>query len=778
MRRIRTEGRHAGSPPRSGSPILPKADKRSRSASAREEPGAPPRAVQQVKLVPRVSVKDNKIERIKFGNTRTPSLFGNRMGDHTGSWTSVRDSVHALVHGKPVKEAVHQLRARQQEAQAWRDDDTSLGMKLWNTLESDDRDKREEPLRTYARQVDDLLNKADAALDGRNEVDRDPTVHAARLLSEAIGYHLAYRNLLPYATVPATKARGSTGAGEGAARTAVREVEKQPEKTLLPGEQEGTRENLWKLFSMEAAVRAAGVVSVVAPKGKDESPGTVAPDVEPPKKRGKRELTSREPSRLAENKTIAKNTEHSADRDTGYRKTRHMTTRTTQTVRSLREAPSEVPPRAPDRSKEHNEDLNQTSGEDARNESPTDDLANAIQDGAHILAHLLYEHQRTVGQAYPTAVKKSDFLGSDPAAAAAKRLHDHLSGLGNARSDAIKKLTDRVQELHAGLAPRPTPATGNTWMTDPSTSERAVAAFRGDLVAAFRSDGTLAVQGRPTAPRGVVGHGAHTTAWITEVDAVKQMLATYHEEGIAQKLREETVTALKGELMTKLAVLLPTDQLKGGQVSDIFDAATDVMAAESPEESIEAYLTFRNLLPYATVFAGSPDGQGEYSGAPAAIQFDKESLQAAIDLKMDEFDDSRFDSTIREMEKASELTGTPGRGEGGADSGEEPVARPPRWTGYPEVARAVKVVADAMKATVEDLKPANSDAARERARDNAAELGEQIMTVRDSEHDRVYELAYPGKRPRRRRVADAGRASAGRGSPARARRAAAPARRR
>ncbi|MFC4012711.1 hypothetical protein ACFOY2_36145 [Nonomuraea purpurea] len=745
---------HAGSPAHHLSGSM-----RKRPASVHEEPfstshAAPrgqrpfsvePRA-QEVHLRPHVAVKGDMIESIAFGRTRTPSPFGNRMGDHTGSWTSVVDSVHALLYGKPIKETVRLLRDKQRNAEAWMSDEHSVGMKLWRTLEPADQDKRQGALEHYAHQVDDLLKRAEDAL------SRPPTDEAGReapdLLSKAIGYHLAYRNFLPYATVPAKSQTGSKGAGEGSARAKVLAVERHPEATLSPDKQKETRESLWGLFSMEAAVREADIERVVAPTRTEKISQDIGeaqklsasarelisrfliPDAGAAKKR--RKMTPKIDDQFAaETETISKKAKELADLDTGYPELREMTTQVIQTVRLLTTLTLEVQPKDSDLLKEYDDALNRRSGELGALKKSLDD-SEALENGALILAHLLYEHQTAVAGAYPTAVKKSGFLTEDAAKAAADRLRDYLSADKRmaAEPDAIRKLTDLVEKLHATLGPRPTPAADSKWVADSSTDS---------LVVTF--DGKEPdIQGRAAGPRGVEGHGSHTTAWMTEVDAVKRMAATSGREGIAERLGKEVATALKGELMTKLAVLLPAEQLAGGQLSAIFDAATNVMAAKSPEKSIEAYLTFRNLLPYSTVDAGDRGGHGERRGAKASVLFDEESLQAAIEQKKLEFDGPRFDSTIGAMKGAAhELTGTLDRSEDieMTAPGGEAVPPPPRWRDYPAVEEAVEAVAAAMAAEAGKLaedhalgKSVNTDA-----------LGDMIVSVRHREHERVYKLA-------------------------------------
>ncbi|MEU6716113.1 hypothetical protein ABZ897_31995 [Nonomuraea sp. NPDC046802] len=772
---------HAGSPAHHLSGNM-----RKRPASAHEEPGATshtaprgprpfsvePRELprtQKVQLVPHVAVKGDTIESIAFGRTRTPSPYGNRMGDHTGSWTSVVDSVHALLYGKPIKETVRLLRDKQRKAEAWMSNEGSPGMKLWRTLEPADQDKRQGALEHYAHQVDDLLKQAENALSRppTDEAGRQAVARAPELLSEAIGHHLAYRNFLPYATVPAKSQTGSKGAGEGSARADVLAVETHPEATLSQEAQKKTRESLWKLFSMEAAVREADIERVVAPTRSAEIsqaigearklsarvrgliPAFLVPDAEPAKKR--RKMTPAISAEFAEETdAIMRDAKELADRDTGYPEMREMTTQIIQTVRLLSTLTLEVQPKDSDLLKEYDDALNRRSGTlDALNKSLDD--SEALENGALILAHLLYEHQTAVAEAYPTAVKKSGFLTADAAKAAADRIHDYLMAderMG-AEPDATRKLADRIEELHATLGPRPTPAADSKWVSDSSTDS---------LVVAFRSDGELVVQGRAAAPYGVGGHGSHTTAWVTEVEAVKRMAVAFGKEGIAEKLGKEVDTAINaattpnpdtvhnGELMTKLAALLPAEQLASGQLSAIFDAATNVMAAESPEESIKAYLTFRNLLPYATVDAGDRGGHGERRGANSSVLFDEKSLQAAIEQKKLEFDGPRFASTIDVMKGAvQELTSALDRSEDTETTapGEEAVAPPPKWRDYPAVEEAAKMVAATMASMADKLDkdhasgtPVNTDA-----------LCDTIMPVRRREHERVYKLARPSPRP-------------------------------
>ena len=51
----------------------------------------------------------------------------------------------------------------------------------------------------------------------------------------------------------------------------------------------------------------------------------------------------------------------------------------------------------------------------------------------------------------------------------------------------------------------------------------------------------------------------------------------------------------------ELDYLLPADQLASGRLQGIFDAAVATLRGHRRELACAHYLTFRNLLPYATV---------------------------------------------------------------------------------------------------------------------------------------------------------------------------------
>jgi hypothetical protein len=275
-----------------------------------------------VRLLPHLVVENGRITGLSFGRMRTPSPFGGRMGDHTGSWASVVDDTHSRLYNRTLRGAMEGLREAQDEVQNWMHDPGSVGMKLFGLLDTDDAESRRPVLEEYAYRVETLLAEVEQILDldARTDAQNDK---ATEDLASAIAYHLAYQNFLPFATVPAQSAKGSTGSGEPAARAAVLRVEAAAEdkrqrdhllenetpaeatdretaeqaardqleaddKAAHPGERHGDRKlrlaaeeaqrlldeaavvprakrGLWDLFSFEAALREAGIELAVSP---------------------------------------------------------------------------------------------------------------------------------------------------------------------------------------------------------------------------------------------------------------------------------------------------------------------------------------------------------------------------------------------------------------------------------------------------------------------------------------------------------------------------------
>ncbi|URM98121.1 hypothetical protein LUW76_29245 [Actinomadura madurae] len=319
----------------------------------------------KVRLRPQIVVEDGKIARVLFGRQRTPSPFGGgRMGDHTVAWQALVDSVHALVHGLTVEQAIARVEARQKEVQAWMEskDRNVIGRRVFRLL--DDRSARKPLLEDAAGRVGKLIGDAKEAwvkeqsttpppdegehaqpmpveqddqesikelISDAEKLDENailetvestldtaekaaPPARAVDLLAQAIAYHLAYLNYLPFATVPARSARGSKTSGEATLRSVLIGIEKyaDPAKGLsaeefapppedesaqvVEGASEGSstapssgrepsppsgtsvrhgidldavrdsvKEALWGLFAFDAAIREAEVELFVLP---------------------------------------------------------------------------------------------------------------------------------------------------------------------------------------------------------------------------------------------------------------------------------------------------------------------------------------------------------------------------------------------------------------------------------------------------------------------------------------------------------------------------------
>jgi hypothetical protein len=775
----------------------------------------------KVKLLPRLLAKAGTLIGISFGRNRTPSPFGNRMGDHTGSWTSVVDSVHARLYGKDLSAAVAELTTMQQDAQAWMSDDASVGMALWKRLDPADQDRRRAALENYAFTVggvDGLLDQARALL-----LAKGPDEKVAELLAEATAHHLAFLNFLPFATVPAKGDPGSRGSGEGAARAKVLDVELDVEDALqwdeylrqekdkdkekrLAAEQAAklektkgetpeetsrreaderaeaaaakeqqltnARDGLWGLFSMEAAVRAADVERAVAPAKIAEHlellrqlqtlstkvrlllPAFILPPTEVNPATGrKRPRTSAPPDLGLGRKTFAADIAalqrtaaelKKATDDLPYQQEiQPLVTELNDTVNTMASLHGNVFASDSNIFEAHLQNIGDfTANLDKRVSWLSADPATVRAETALLLAHLVHEHQTTVARAYPNAVEQTKFLGDKPDEDAKRRaaaqvlsyITDKVKGVEGVEEDAARLLEAKMIELYPRLGATPTPGPKSRWVADSRTAS---------LVASFKGE-TLSVQGRPAAPPGVGGMGSHTTAWVTEVGWVRKRLAEAGMDGIAATLKAAATKELNGHLMTKLAQHLPADQLAAGQLDMIFDAALDVMAATEPADAITAYLSFRNLLPYATVDAGDRGGHAERVGAAKATVFDGESLRAAIEQKLLELDKDRLDDTIKALRAAADslakdyaALAEPEPEPEDVDMTDSAAEPPPlTWKSVPDVGNAIDATVKALRDEVTRLEQAAKEST-----DPAAGVEATIYETRETEHNLVYASA-------------------------------------
>jgi hypothetical protein len=767
-------------------------------------------AMTKVKLLPRLVAKAAKIAGISFGRSRTPSPFGGKMGDHTGSWASVVDSVHARLYGQDLAGAVGELTTMQADAQAWMNDKDATGTKLWQMLDQTARDRRQKVLGHYAFMVDDLLTRARGLL---SKPGSDGQV--AELLAEATAHHLAFLNYLPFATVPAAGDSGSRGSGEGTARAKVLDVEldveadlqwaeyqerenekdkrerleaeaaaklerekgETPEETLRREADEraeaeeakrqqlaNAHEGLWGLFSMEAAVRAADVERGVAPakiaehlKQLEKLQGLTTdvnlvlsrfilpPGEEDPitgkKRRRSSAKTVPDLDKVRANVEDMLRTAEQFQRanlpNLPYKQeVQPLVTDLIKALQGLQTITGKVAPGDSDTFEVHQETLTSRMGPlNALVSRLSVDPETARADSALLLAHLVREHQRTVARAYPNAVEQTEFLGANPDEDAKRRaaarilsyITDKDKGVKGVEDEPARRLAAMVVELYPGLGATPTPGPKTRWVADSRNSS---------LVAAFK-DGNLSIQGRPPTPPGVGGMGSHTTAWVVEKNWMLKKVAEVGKDEIVETLQDAAKAELNDHLMTKLAHLLPAEQLAAGQLGIIFDAALDVMAATEPTEAITAFLSFRNLLPYATVDAGDRGGKGERARAAKDIVFDDKSLQAAIEQKLGELSDDRLGDTIKTLRGVADLLRKDYDALAESDDVEmtdsTDEAAPQTWQSVPEVAKAVTATIDALLDEADRLEKARGGKA-----DAMAGVWDTIYATRKTEHDRVY----------------------------------------
>ncbi|GAA3231095.1 hypothetical protein [Actinocorallia longicatena] len=746
---------------------------------------------QKVKLSPHVRMKGDRIARLAVGRMRTPSPFGAKMGDHTSAWTVAVDDVHALVHGKTLAEAAGDLMARQLESEAWIGQPRSIGRQVWDLYGENDLKQRQPVLETYAYEVRDAL--------------KNPLT--AEGLAKAVAHHLAFRNFLPFATVPAKGKIGSKGSGESAARAAAlapdlererrRQIDEETEaqrlrrkkreqaeqvladqieawtqeeetkeETLLRHEaQEQARlereqnvmpraeAGLWKLFSLDAALREARADRVVAPARHRELVETV----QRVRKLGGTARTLGEAFLANEKKAasssaklrkeaakervgigilaaeLRKQADDLAARpDTGHPEIKLLMT----DAAYLGEVVQSVQSRIMDATKGRAEatKLNTRIGE--RNDAADDllddlegDPADVEKEAALILGYLLHDHQAMASRAYPLAAAETGFLGAD-AAKAAKAAIEHLAGRLQLIPDhddaAIGRLLGMVEKVHQDLGP----------VTPSKDPGRWVAGARTDsLVVSFKDGGkAVSIQGRAAAPSGVEGMGSHTTAWVTEVQAVEKLVAKHKKDGIQAVLKEETLKELESDLMTQLATALPADQLDGGQLGDIFDAALEVLTAEDPADTVRAYLEFRNLLPYATVDSGDRGGHGERRDGTKNDLFDLGSLAATVDLKAAELAPDRLGATAGALTSAAEVLRTTLAAAIAQPGGADDV---PGWNADKRLERAVTRTISALEKDAAQMKKA----VKNKSAYPVADVANRIIKVRRTEHGRVFDLS-------------------------------------
>jgi hypothetical protein len=601
-------------------------------------------------LRPRIVVgADDEISQVLISRlTRTPSPFTGRMGDHTVSWQAIIDSVYARLHGLSVPAAVAALTARQQEIAKWMSDLQSAGRKMFMLLE--DTPTRRPLLENAAYGADKRLTAAAAAI---GDVRRAS-------LEEAIAWHLAYLNYLPFATVPARSARGSQGSTEGTCRKKILAEEGKglPAGPVLnTSEVAELRSALWGLFSFDAAIREAQVNLAVTPgvvKQISEDRTTLrdlasdcvayadiilagTPTRGKPVDGSPRTAPAKPDKSLT---AIGKEAAPFATREEEYQEVTKLAQEVTQAADYMVQAGGQISMTGRYAKSTHVrvDSYKQKIGDalnkitqlrvDMNHQSDA-----ACKNAGLVLGRLLHEHAITLAVAYPRAVTVSAFFGDSARDSAVAQLREEIEAeFPKADKGRLTELLDLAGEHYDLAGQPPTPAVRNGWVAGAATQE---------LVITYEQGKPLGVGGRAPAPPGIGGMGSHVTAWVVERLAADALVSGARTADGAVRALQGSVTGDLGSDVMALDCLLPTDQLAGGQLESLFNAALAVLEATDVSTAATGYLTFRNLLPYATVDPGSRGSRGETTDGSQAETLDSGALRQAAELKDEELQDDK-----------------------------------------------------------------------------------------------------------------------------------------
>ncbi|MCM3925305.1 hypothetical protein ND748_27005 [Frankia sp. AiPs1] len=673
---------------------------------------------------------------------RTPSPFGAAMGDHTVAWQALVDAVRAALHGRSAAEAVAELRVIHGAADRWQADAFSLTARLLAQL-GDEAGARRVP------RLEDADFRTVAALDRAAATP----AQAAAELATAVAQHLAYLNYLPFATVPAAGSRGSVGSGEGTYRgTLVAfEQEKAPDvaETLAATDprRAALRTALWKLFAFDAALREATI------------PAVLDPEIAVPLARAATRLLeiadgldtlavglSVAPDTTSFASLMPLGTELETLRTTiGPRRfVRISGTEFAVHIVSLRGQVDAMQQLALGTTK----DRKTKSGPVASAAKEAAMAARTLADGevaaakaaparaAALLAAMLHEHLHTVATAYPRSVLATGLLtvGAEHTGADAaleelrRRIASSFPPAPGAEAErhrtALDTLGAALRTEYTALPPIIT-ATRNGW---------AAQAANASLVVVYNPAVAPRVtcNGRADAPAGVAGMGCHTTAWVLEVEAVRRLLATAATPADALRTLAADVRTTHAGTNAAGTVLaldryLPAGQLAAGQLVSVFDEATAVLTAATlpaPADAdvataIEAYLSWRNLLPFATVDEGDRGGHAERADADARTLFDGEALGLAAQTARQPLATREIrQTTVEALTLAADLL------QAGLDD-----------TAWPDLVDPVKAATTRLRARATEL------TTKAAAATNPADV---IVTARWAEHRETYQRVHPG----------------------------------
>ncbi|MBO0801703.1 MAG: hypothetical protein J2P25_01310 [Nocardiopsaceae bacterium] len=716
---------------------------------------------------------------------RTPSPFGRSMGDHTVSWQVLVDAVHARLSGRKLGDAdgaIATLGMAQQEVSAWMSQPDSAGMLLLDDLE--DAPRRRPLLEDAAWRTEKALELAAGEL-GKGLADK-----AVAHLSRAMACHLAYLNYLPFATVPAKSERGSHGSGEGTKRgvLVVWERKRLSEiaelaDELAMEEDHGRREEaekkawadaasraghvperLWGLFDFDAALRAAHAEYALNPKagdaaqedlndlkGKAEALRGLVSTMDP-----KAGTLAVDPGKVREIGEAA-----SPKRDSAVPAIAILAYQLGDAARTVADGQAEV--RASTRLKVATgavgDNSNLASGLSAAEQAVKElkvKVSAAPERAARVLSSLLHKHLRSVAAAYPLSVIDGKLLqpsagkaASGQAEAALRARYPALAGTEEA-GRAIGALKTAIEAAFTAAGDTAASPAGNGWV-QAAVSQPLVVTWS---LTAQSGEQWLRVDGRADAPAGVAGMGSHTTAWVVETLALQRLLAGAASNIAALKaIRGAVIADLGREVMT-LDQFLPADQLEGGQPMAVLEAAAEVIAATDPgvkdpgdtgvAVAARSYLQFRNLLPFATVDAGSRGGHGERKDGTLKDTYDRGSLDEAAALVTasltNKLESGRLAEALTAM--GNQLQEEASQAEASKADGAWPKAirEAARASGKRLLARAAEVTA-----LWKDFMPKDRDdtQADGPTRADAEQAARRIHDLRWAEHKRAYAEAHP-----------------------------------
>jgi hypothetical protein len=733
----------------------------------------------ELKLQPLIAVTDDRISKIAISG-RTPSPFGKMMGDHTVSWQVLVDSVHARLYGLSLDQAIVKLAGMHTAVSSWMGVRNSRGMLLLKEPGNDIADRR-------PRLEDAACRTSEALGDARTRLGTSAD-EATQFLALAVAWHLAYLNYLPFATVRARSERGSHGSAEGRHRKvlvdrelgrraqllAERErqrtakVDTDAEKQTEKARQEEVKRlaeldrqaqaaalttALWALFDFTAAMREAHIEYVL-----DDQAGNALAAVVTRLEGFRKKITGANQAVQTSGTGMLSSAQQAdlADivRDAGAIASGESYTEVLRAARLVRDAAKAMLETVTDSARSRKSRCDRAATDPALDPGFRDASAtvNTIKDrvgvasirASQVLSSLLHKHMLAVANAYPMSVTDSKLLEPTPAEAAWARLAQAMRDspeFGRLVGGAGTRLTSLERGFVADYSQRGaiTVAVSNDWVLDAGTEPLVVTC---DPTAA--NGRKFTINGRAESPPGVSGMGSHSTAWVLECQALNALANDLTDDTAIRQVLDDAVAYDLTLPVVELDALLPADNHEGGHPLLMFEAAASVLDATTASDAGQAFLRFRNLLPFATVDAGNRAGRGEDALANKEGMYDKPSLAAAAGLVVDSLksDTERAHLATALKAAAKQLRAEAERAASEDDEDEDESA--PVWPANVKKAalRSVKRLNDrsgklakwTCVATPTTGSVVNADAER---------TAKTIKGIRWAEHERTWNLVHP-----------------------------------